>query len=107
LRAPKKAVDRIKKNLKRYQNTLQDSYKRDDNESNTVIIIGDMLSDLFGYEKYTEITTEFEIKGQYCDLALKIDDNIRMLIEVKAIGKDLKDNHLIQICIYFPCQPGI
>ena len=32
-----------------------------------------MLADIFGYDKYSEITSEHAIRGTYCDLATKID----------------------------------
>ena len=42
---------------------------RDVNESDTVIVVTDML----WYDKYSEITSELCIKGSYCDLATKVD----------------------------------
>jgi hypothetical protein len=59
-----------------------------------------MLEDVFGYDKYKEITSEYAIRGTYCDLAIKIDGEPKYLIEVKAIGLDLKDHHLRQAVNY-------
>jgi hypothetical protein len=59
-----------------------------------------MLADVFGYNKYTEITKEFAIRGTYCDLAVKVGSDIRFLIEAKAIGVELKDNHVKQAIDY-------
>jgi hypothetical protein len=59
-----------------------------------------MLSDLFGYDKYSELTSEYAIRGTYCDLATKIDGNLQTLIEVKAIGLDLKEQHVKQAIDY-------
>jgi predicted type IV restriction endonuclease len=64
---------------------------KDVNESDTVTIIADMLSDVFGYDKYTDITSEYAIRGTYCDLAIKDGDKVKMLIECKAVGVELKD----------------
>ncbi|MDH5297606.1 MAG: type I restriction enzyme HsdR N-terminal domain-containing protein, partial [Desulfobulbaceae bacterium] len=50
--------------------------------------------------KYTEITREYAIRGTYCDLAIKLDEKPRFLIEVKAIGLALKENHLRQAISY-------
>lgn len=96
----KKVTDRISLMLKKYQSVLSEAKDRDISESDTVVIIGDMLSDIFGYKKYTEITTEFAIRGTYCDLAVKVDANVRFLIEAKAIGVALKDNHIKQAIDY-------
>lgn len=97
---PKKALDRIAGQLKRYQNVLAAAKARDISESDTVVIIADMLSDIFGYAKYTEVTTEFAIRGTYVDLAVKVGSEVRFLIEAKAIGVDLKDNHVKQAIDY-------
>lgn len=86
--------------LKRYQAILAAARARDVNEADTVTIIKDMLADVFGYDKYTEVTSEFAIRGSYCDLATKLDGRIATLIEVKAIGIDLKDQHVKQAVDY-------
>jgi predicted type IV restriction endonuclease len=62
--------------------------------------IHDMLAEVFGFEKFVEITAEYEIRGKYCDLAIKMDDKIQYLIEVKAIGTTLKINHIKQVVNY-------
>jgi hypothetical protein len=96
----KKVTDRIITQLKKYQGILSGAKDRDISESDTVVIIGDMLSDVLGYKKYTEITTEFAIRGTYVDLAVKVDGNVRFLIEAKAIGVALKDSHVKQAIDY-------
>jgi hypothetical protein len=65
-----------------------------------VVIATDLLADLFGYDKYTEITREYAVRGTICDLAVKLDDQPKLLIEVKAIGLDLKDQHVKQAIDY-------
>lgn len=97
---PKKAVDRIANNLRKFQAILQGAKARDIAESDTVVIIADMLSDILGYDKYAEVTTEFAIRGTYVDLAVKVGSDIRFLIEAKAVGVDLKDNHVKQAVDY-------
>lgn len=97
---PKKLSERLVKALPKFHKILPIAKDRDINESDTVNIITDMLSEIFGYDKYHEVTTEFAIRGTYCDLALKVDDKIQYLIEAKAIGHDLKDNHLRQAIDY-------
>ena len=96
----KKAQDRLLAGLKCYQPILEAARKRDINESDTGVIIADFLSDALGYAKYTEITTEFAIRGTYCDLAVKVDDKLCFLIEVKAVGVDLKEQHVKQAVDY-------
>jgi hypothetical protein len=53
-----------------------------------------------GYDKYTELTTEFAIRSTFCDLAIKVGGRVQFLIEVKSAGTDLRDNHLRQAIDY-------
>jgi len=59
-----------------------------------------MLAEIFGYDKYAEITSEHAIRGTFCDLATKLDGTLQALIEVKAIGLELKDPHVKQAVDY-------
>jgi Type I restriction enzyme R protein N terminus (HSDR_N) len=95
-----KVSTRISESLKKFQPVLASAKSKDVNESNTVVIVTDILADVFGFDKYSEITTEHAIKSTYCDLAVILDDSVRMLIEVKAIGLDLKEPHVKQAIDY-------
>ena len=95
-----KVSSRLIAGIKRFQTILANAKSRDVNESDTVIIITDMLSYIFGYDKYSEITSEHAIRGTYCDLALKLDGKLQILIEVKAIGLELKDAYVKQAVDY-------
>jgi hypothetical protein len=97
---PKKALERLIAGLKHYQPILESARKRDVNEYDTVVIVTDVLAEIFGYDKYSEITREHSIRGTFCDLAIKIEDELQLLIEVKAIGGDLKDSHVKQAVDY-------
>jgi len=97
---PKKVVERLIAGIKRFQPVLAAAKSRDVGESDTVVIVTDMLAEVFGYEKYSEITSEYAIRGTYVDLATKIDGVLQTLIEVKAIGLDLKDAHVKQAVDY-------
>lgn len=97
---PKKVAERIVAGLKRFQPILESAKARDVGESDTVTIITDMLAEIFGYDKYSEITSEYAIRGTYCDVAIKLEGSLQTLIEVKAIGIDLKDAHVKQAVDY-------
>ncbi|MBK8001941.1 MAG: restriction endonuclease subunit R [Verrucomicrobia bacterium] len=43
---------------------------------------------------------QVKIKGTFCDLALKIDGKLVLLIEVKPIGSDLKEGYIRQAVDY-------
>lgn len=97
---PNKVKERFIKSVSKFNRILSTAKDRDINESDTVNIISDMLSEVFGYDKYTELTSEFAIRGTFCDLAIKLDNKVRFLIEAKAVGIDLKSNHLKQSIDY-------
>jgi len=97
---PQKVSERLSQGIKRFQPILTNAKSRDVNESDTVIIVTDMLSEIFGYDKYSEITSEFAIRSTFCDLATKINGKVQLLIEVKAIGLELKDNYVKQAVDY-------
>lgn len=100
MKVSKKFVDRAKSNLKKYQRILENAKTRDVNESDTCVIVSDLLADVLGWDKYSEVTTEFAIRSTFCDLALKVDGRVAFLIEVKSAGTELKDNHLRQALDY-------
>ncbi|HXQ39039.1 MAG TPA: type I restriction enzyme HsdR N-terminal domain-containing protein [Anaerolineales bacterium] len=97
---PTKVKDRLAASVKRYVPVLTSAKSRDVNESDTVTIITDMLADIFGFDKYSEITSEFVIRSTYVDLAIRLDGKLQMLIEVKAIGSDLKEGYIKQAVDY-------
>ena len=55
MKMTKKTESQIRAALPKFQKVLSDAKKQDFNESNTVDIITDILSAVFGYEKYSEI----------------------------------------------------
>jgi len=97
---PKKTIERFLKEVSKFQQILQNAKNRDINEADTVTIVTDILCYIFGYDKYSEITGEFAIRGTYCDLAVKLDGNVKFLIEVKAIELSLKSNYIRQALDY-------
>ena len=97
---PNKIAGRLSLGLKRFQPIISSAKARDANESDTSMIVTDMMAELFGYDKYSEVTKELAIRGTYCDLATKIEGKFQMLIEVKAVGIDLKESHIKQAVDY-------
>ncbi len=97
---PQKVSERLVSGIKKFKPVLTTAHENKDNESNTVIIITDMLSEIFGYAKYLEITSEIAIRGTFCDLATQIDKKIQSLIEAKAICHELNYAHITQAVSY-------
>ncbi|MES2340973.1 MAG: restriction endonuclease subunit R [Pseudomonadota bacterium] len=100
IKLPKKFSDRVQAKLKPYQSVVTSHRSRDVSEADTVTVVKDVLADVFGYDKYSELTSEHQIRGTFCDLAIQIDGKIRFLIEVKGAGSTLSDAHLRQAVNY-------
>lgn len=100
VKIPKKTQERLVSGLKKYQPIVSKLRERDISEADTVTVIKDMLTDIFGYDKYTELTSEQQIRGTYCDLAIKVEGKVQYLAEVKAAGISLNDSHLRQAVNY-------
>ncbi len=97
---PKRVLDRLVRSVAKFQQVLSIAKDRDVNESDTVAIIKDILAEVFGYDKYLDITSEFAVRSTYCDLAVKVDNTVEYLIEAKAVGLELKEGHLRQAIDY-------
>jgi predicted type IV restriction endonuclease len=97
---PKRVCDRLVRGMTKFQQVLQIAKDRDVNEADTVSIIKDVLAEVFGYDKYLDVTSEFAVRGTFCDLAIKVENKVEFLIEAKAIGLELKDGHLRQAIEY-------
>ncbi len=95
-----KVLDRIREGLKKFQPIVESAKIRDVNESDTVVLLTGILSEVLGFDKYTDITTELAIRGTFCDLALKVNGKIEILLEAKAVGIELKEQHVKQAVDY-------
>lgn len=87
---------KIKKALQQYLKVFQEARERNANEADTVIYLTRFITDVLGYDLFTDITKEFQIKERYCDLALKINGEVRVLVEVKTAGATLSDRNIEQ-----------
>jgi Type I restriction enzyme R protein N terminus (HSDR_N) len=101
-----KVAARITAQLKKYQPILRDARQRDVNEPDTVAIITSILSDVLGYDKFKEVSSQHAIRGTYADLLITVDEKKRFLIEAKEINVELKESHVTQ-AINYAANDGI
>jgi len=73
-----RAKSRIKGFLKRFPDVLAKAEDAGFNESDTRTLVQEVLNTALGYDKFFEITSEFEIKGRYADFAVKLETNGRI-----------------------------
>lgn len=90
----------IRRPLKKLIPVLLKAREDNLNEADTVLRLVMFFEDVLGYNRLTDITREFPIKTKYVDLALKIDGVIRLFVEAKAAGCDLRDRYIEQAKSY-------
>jgi hypothetical protein len=90
----------------RFQVPLREMLARDANEGDTRLIVTDVLTEILGYDKFADLTTEFMTRGEFADYGLRIDGKLTAFVEVKRIGLKLSPKHLLQVERY-SAQEGI
>lgn len=101
--APKWETDtreRLKTAIKRYSKPLNDLCQRDANEGDTRLVITDFLCEGLGFDKYSELTTEYRVKGEFADFGIRLDLQMFAFIEVKRVNTSLGEKHLRQVQSY-------
>lgn len=94
------ARERVKTAIRRYSKPLTDLVARDANEGDTRLLVTDFLCDGLGYGKYEDLTTEYEVKGDFADYGVRIDQQLTAFIEVKRCTTKLNTKHLRQVEMY-------
>jgi len=94
------AKDRIRSALRRYAKPLNDLIARDANEGDTRLFVTDFLCDVLGYDKYENLTTEYQVRGEFADYGLRVEKQLVALIEVKRATTKLGAKHLRQVEMY-------
>jgi predicted type IV restriction endonuclease len=92
-------IDRIKQNVNTLIPRLNHSHKKQDNESDTRLLINEMLQDVLGY-KIEDIKTEQRIEGRKADYVLAINGEDSLVIEAKRIGASLRQQQIFQATSY-------
>lgn len=93
------AIDKALLNqLRRFAAAFREARDRGANESDTIMYLVKFFEEVLEYDSLKgEISKELAIKDRYCDIALKIDGTVRILVEGKAAGiKGLVDKHIEQ-----------
>lgn len=92
--------DRIRAAVRTFAKPLQDLQTRQANEGDTRLLVTDFLCYALGYDKFTDLTTEYAVKGEYADYGIRIDNEVRAFIEVKRVGTKLGPRQLRQVEMY-------
>jgi hypothetical protein len=92
--------DRVKAAVRKFQKPLADLVARDANEGDTRLLVTDMLCDGLGYDKYEDLTTEYQVKVDFADYGVRVDKQLVAFIEVKRCAQALNEKHLRQVQSY-------
>jgi predicted type IV restriction endonuclease len=103
---PKSVSDRFIEQVEKFQKVLEVAVGKGIPKSGTVTLVADILAEVFGYDKYTEITGEFSGKGTKTDLAVRTEDAIDFIVVVAAIGTELKTGQ-IKAAAEFGAKEGV
>ncbi|MDF5759084.1 type I restriction enzyme HsdR N-terminal domain-containing protein [Spongiactinospora sp. TRM90649] len=94
------ARSRVRAAVRRFNKPLNDLVVRDANEGDTRLLITDFLCEALGYDKYEDLTTEYQVKGEFADYGVRIDKQLVAFIEVKRCSQKLTAKHLRQVQMY-------
>jgi len=94
------ARDRVKSAIRKFGRPLADLIARDANEGDTRLLITDFLCEGLGFDKYEDLTTEYQVKGEFADFGIRIDKQLVAFIEVKRCTQKLGARHLRQVQSY-------
>lgn len=83
----------IRASLRRYARLFRKAAKDKLSEADTVMRLTRFLEEVLGYDPFEDITREQAIKGTYVDIALKVDGQVKILVEAKAAGSALREAH--------------
>jgi predicted type IV restriction endonuclease len=94
------ARDRVRSAVRRSMKPLADLIARDANEGDTRLLVTDFLCEGLGYDKYEDLTTEYQVKGEFADYGVRIAKQLVAFIEVKRCTTKLSARHLRQVEMY-------
>jgi len=94
------ARDRLRAAVRRFARPLTELIARDANEGDTRLLVTDFLCDGLGYDKYEDLTTEYQVKGEFADYGVRIAKQLVAFIEVKRCTTKLSVRHLRQVEMY-------
>jgi hypothetical protein len=94
------ARERIKTGIRKISKPLTGLIERDANEGDTRHLVTDFLCEVLGYDKYEDLTTEYQVKGEFADYGVRIEKQLVAFIEVKRVTTKLGPKHLRQVEVY-------
>lgn len=95
-----KTKDALKSAIRRFSKPLSDMAERDANEGDTRLLVTDFLCEGLGFDKFDDLTTEYQVRGEFADYGIRIEQDLVAFVEVKRIKTKLGAKHLRQVQAY-------
>ena len=89
--------------LRRLQPLVAECKEKDMNEAQTRVRLRKILVDLLGYDEFKDITNELLVRGMgtdHLDFVVKLKEQLKFIIELKAVGIPLREKYLKQVLTY-------
>ena len=90
----------IQKPLKKFVPHFLAAKSSELNEADTVQRVAKFFADVLGYDALSDVSMEAALKGRFVDIVLKVDNKIRVIVEVKAANIPLHIKHTEQAQYY-------
>ncbi len=91
----KKVQERLRAGLRRFKPLLKTAREHEASRADTATLALDLLSDLFGFDRYSEVTSELDNREAVYDFAIRSGDSVAMLVRVSPITTAPDDRYLI------------
>lgn len=94
------ARENLRAAIRKFSKPLAELHARDANEGDTRLLVTDFLCEGLGFDKYTDLTTEYLVRGEFADYGIRLDKQMTGFIEVKRVTTKLGVKHLRQVEMY-------
>ena len=91
----KKVQKRLRAGLRRFRPLLKAAREREASRADTATLALDLLSDLFGFDRYSEVTSELDNREAVYDFAIHSGGAVAMLVRVSPICAAPDDRYLL------------
>ena len=92
--------ERVRAGIRKFAKPLNDLIARDANEGDTRMLVNRMLTDVLGYDEFSDLTTEYQVRGEFADYGIRIDRDLVAFVEVKRVATKLGRKHIRQAEMY-------
>ncbi len=90
----------IRKPLKQFAHYFLEARDNNLNEADTVALLCKFFVDVLGYDAIADIGHEVRAKEKWLDLTLKVDGNVKHVVEAKGAGLKLRHKFVEQAYVY-------